>query len=702
MVADLGFITLILSALTALYSVVAAVMGGVQKRYALVESARRAAIVVMPLLTIACLTIIYSNLVGDYSIEYTYRTSNDSTPTFLRITALWGGQNGSILFWNWLMSIYIFFTFWKQWRTNRDLLPWTLAVSMGTQAFFLLLVIFFANPFARLWVGAAGNVGAAVFQPAGMRPYTAPDGQGLNPLLRHPGMIIHPPMLYLGFVGLTIPFAYAMAAMIARNKTDSWIRASRRATLVAWLFLSLGLLLGARWAYDVLGWGGYWGWDPVENSALLPWLTATAFLHSVIIQEKRGMFKIWNMVLILLSFCLMVLGTFVTRTGVISSVHSFARSSLGIPFLSFVAVVFVGSVGLIISRSDLLKSENKLDSILSREAMFVLNNFLFMTLTFTVFVGTYYSMFSELLVNEKLTVGPPVYNQLVGPQAALLILLMGVGPLAAWRKSSTDLLGKMTWKPAIFAVAVMVLLFVAGIKIITILLGFGLIAFTSAITVAEYYRGVKARHKLSGESYLTALVRLFQRNRRRYGGYLIHVGVLVMGIGVIGSINFQQQTQRSLAPGGSLTIGQYTITYNRGLTCDPTIGISPDCAPWYTDRGRDIEVVAGYMTVSEPGKAPVEVAPYREIFLNGTGELTPPGVLSSVGEDLYLLYLGEQSGFGTIKVFINPLIQFLWVGGIILVIGTLVAMWPSAAERRAVAAAAPVPERAALASQTVK
>lgn len=693
MVADIGLITLVLATLSSLYALVAAVMGGSQKRPDLTESARRAVVVVMPLLTIACLTIIVSNLVGDYHIEYTYRTSNNSTPTFLRITALWGGQNGSILFWNWLMSIFLFFTFLRPWKTNRDLLPWTIAVAVGTQAFFLLLVIFFANPFNRLWVDAAGNVSAALFQPAGLRSYTAPDGTGLNPLLRHPGMIIHPPMLYLGFVGLTIPFSYAISAMIARNKTDSWIRASRRATLIAWLFLSLGLLLGARWAYDVLGWGGYWGWDPVENSALLPWLTATAFLHSVIIQEKRGMFKIWNMVLILLSFCLMVLGTFVTRTGVISSVHSFARSSLGVPFLAFTALAFVGSVALIISRSNLLKSENKLDSLLSREAMFVLNNFLFMTLTFTVFVGTYYSMFSELLVNEKLTVGPPVYNQLVGPQVALLILLMGVGPLAAWRKSSPEGLGKMLWKPALFAVVVMVMLFVVGLQVIPVLLGFGLIAFTSAITFAEYYRGVRARHKLSGESYLTALNRLFARNRRRYGGYLIHVGVLVMGIGVIGSVNFQQETQRSLAPGGSMTVGHYTITYNRGLTCNPQFGVSGDCAEWYTERGRDVMVVAGYMTVSQAGQAPVVVAPYREIFMNGSGELTPPGILSTVGEDLYLLYLGEQSGFGTIKAYINPLIQFLWIGGIILVLGTLVAMWPSATERRP----ATVPQRAALA-----
>jgi cytochrome c-type biogenesis protein CcmF len=680
--------------LNALRAFLIEVTGGLENRSAVTESARRAAIVVMPLITVSCLSIIYANLTGDYTLEYTYRVSNNTTPTFLRITALWGGQNGSILFWNWLMSLYIFFTFWRPWKSNQDLQPWAIAVAIGTQAFFIGLVLVYANPFNRMWADSAGNVTAALFQPAGMSQVIPPDGTGLNPLLRHPGMIIHPPMLYSGFVGLTIPFSYALAAMIARNKTDSWIRASRRATLVAWLFLSCGLLLGARWAYDVLGWGGYWGWDPVENSALIPWLFATPFLHSVIIQEKRGMFKVWNMILIVMAFCWMVLGTFVTRTGVISSVHSFARSSLGTPFLGFVAVVLLGSAAMIATRWNMLKSENKLDSFLSREAMFVLNNFLFMTIAFTVIVGTYYSMFSELIVGDKLTVGPPVYNQLLGPQVALLVLLMGIGPLVAWRKSSPEALGRMTWKPAVFAVAVMVVVFALGLHVIPVVIGFGLIAFTGAITISEYYRGARARHKLSNENYVTAIVRLFQRNRRRYGGYLIHVGVLIMGIGVIGSLNFQQQTQRSLAPGGSVTLGPYTITYIRGLTCDPTVGISGDCASWYTERGRDIEVIAGYLSVSQAGQSPVSVTPYREVFLNGTGELSPPGVLSTMGEDLYLLYLGEQSGFGTIKVFINPLMQFVWMGGIILVLGTLVAMWPTPAERHQMVT---IPERVVVA-----
>jgi cytochrome c-type biogenesis protein CcmF len=395
----------------------------------------------------------------------------------------------------------------------------------------------------------------------------------------------------------------------------------------------------------------------------------------------------------------MIIGTLATRTGLLSSVHAFARSSLSIPFLAFVGLVLVGSVVLMITRADVLKSDNKLDSIFSREAAFVLNNFLFVTITFTIFIGTWYSLISEALIGQQLTVGPAVYDQMLGPQVALLILLMGIGPLVAWRRSSPEALGRMSWKSAVFGVLVMVLFYIGGIQAFWVMLGFGLIAYTFGVTISEYWRGARARHSISGENYFTALIRLFQRNRRRYGGYLIHVGVLVMGIGVIGSLNYQQQTQRSLAPGGTVTIGAYTIRFDHSLQCDPTTSMPVGCAAWYTDRGTDIAVQAAYLTVSKSGQAPLELAPYQEIFLNGTGQLSPPGVLGSFAEDLYIIYLGDQSGFATFKVFVNPLIGFLWTGGIILVLGTIVAMWPSALERREVVV---VPDRSQLAQRAVK
>jgi cytochrome c-type biogenesis protein CcmF len=674
-IVDLGLIALVLAFASAAYSVGAAMYGASNKRREWVASARYAALVIAPLLTIACAAIVISNLTNNYNLEYTYRVSNRAQQIALKFTSLWGGQNGSVLFFGWLMSLFVFGLFVREWRGNRELQPWVSAVALGTQLFFLFLALFFANPFARLWATQDGNVIPAVLQPAGALPFTPPDGQGLNPLLRHPGMIIHPPMLYLGFVGLTIPYAFGMAALIGGSTASdaAWIKATRRWTLVAWLFLSLGLLLGGRWAYDVLGWGGYWGWDPVENSALLPWLTATAFLHSVVIQEKRGMFKVWNMILIILTFCLMILGTFVTRTGVISSVHSFARSALGAPFLGFTALVLVGSAALVIWRWDFLKGENRLESPWSREAAFVLNNFLFLTITFTVFLGTYYSLFSELIVGEKLTIGPAVFNRLIGPQVTLLVLLMGIGPLLAWRKSSPQALGRMSSKALAFAAVVIVGLFVTGFRALGVLAGFGVIAYAGWITLEEITRGVRARMKLSGESPLTALARLIARNRRRYGGYVIHLGVIVMGIGVIGTLMFQQETERSLPVGGSLTIGDYTITYQGSEIYVP-------------EDEPDKTVFVGHVLVSTRGGPPEAMTPYREVFQQGGG-LLPPALRSTLSEDLYILFTGEESGFGALKVYVNPLANWLWIGSVVLVIGTLLAMWPSGAAATVVAPA---------------
>jgi len=666
-IVDIGLIALVLAFASALYGVSAAIYGGQNHRPDWIASARRAALTITPLLTIACLTIIISNLGNNFNLEYTYRVNSRGMPTVLKFTSLWGGQNGSVLFFGWLMSLYIFFLFVREWRGNRALQPWVLAVSLGAQLFFLVLTMFFANPFARLWLDANGSPLAAVFQPSGTIPYMPPDGLGLNPLLRHPGMIIHPPMLYLGFVGLTIPYAFAMAALLGGSTASdaAWIKATRRWTLIAWAFLSMGLLLGGRWAYDVLGWGGYWGWDPVENSALLPWLTATAFLHSVMIQEKRGMFKIWNMILIVLTFCLMILGTFVTRTGVISSVHSFARSSLGVPFLLFTALILLGSAALVVLRWNYLKSENRLESPWSRESAFVLNNFLFLTITFTVFLGTYYTMFSELIVGQKLTIGPAVFNQLIGPQVTALVLLMGIGPLLAWRKSSPQALGRMTQKAGLIAVFVVAVLFLSGIRAFGALAGFGVVTYAGLITLEEIYHGVRARMKLSDESLFVALSRLIARNRRRYGGYVIHLGVIFMGLGVIGTTMFQQETEQPLRVGESITLGDYTITYQGSELYVP-------------ENEPDKTVFVGHVLVSVAGGPPEAMTPYREVFQQGGG-LLPPALRSTLTEDLYILFTGEESGFGTLKVYINPLVNWLWIGSIVLIVGTLLAMWPSGA-----------------------
>ncbi len=681
MIADLGLWATALAFICAVYAVVASLYGVRRKQPVWVESARNAALAVLPLLTLASLTIIVSLVRGDFHLAYVVNTSNRAMPTFLKVTALWGGQNGSILFWSWLMSAFAFGVMLRKWDRDRELMPYVIAVTMITQAFFIGLVLFFANPFAKYWELPSGERVSAVLPPAGALPFRAADGRGLNPLLRHPGMIVHPPMLYLGFVGFTIPYAFAIAALLTGgHRSDAWIRTTRRWTLAAWLFLSLGLLLGGRWAYDVLGWGGYWGWDPVENAAFLPWLTGTAFLHSVMIQEKRGMLKVWNMVLIILTFCLVILGTFITRTGVISSVHAFARSEIGIPFFIFVGVALVGSVALLISRLEGLKGENQLDSLLSREAAFLLNNLLFMGITLAVFWGTFFPIFSELFTGTKITVGPPFYNRVTGPQFAALVLLMGIGPLVAWRRASAKALGRLLWLPTTSALLLAIALVFLGVSIPGAVVGFAIAEFTAATTLSEFWRGARARQRSSSEPFLTALSRLIGRNRRRYGGYLIHLGVVLIAVGVVGSHFFQKESQATLGRGESMTIAGYTLVYEGFRELPPKPG---------DDLVLDIATVGLY----RDGRRLATLEPQREFYQTTQETLTPPALYGGkMGlEEIYLLLVGwEQAGLtsASFKVYINPLVNFIWLGGVVFILGTLVAAWPNPAEERILSPAA--------------
>ncbi|HSG43905.1 MAG TPA: cytochrome c biogenesis protein CcsA, partial [Anaerolineales bacterium] len=413
MIADFGFGVLVLSFLVSVYSVFAAVYGEIKKLPNLIESARRAMLLVWPLLTLASGILVYLLVNDHYEVQFVYEVTSRSMPMYLKVTAWWGGQAGSLLFWSWLMSAFTSLVTFKKWDRDREFLPWVVVVSGVTLAFFLGMNVFFENPFAQLYQSFDG-IAAHTFQPAQSILFTPADGRGLNPLLRHPGMVIHPPMLYLGFVSFVIPFAFAMAALITGRTDDRWIRLTRRWTLWAWLFLSAGLVLGGRWAYDVLGWGGYWGWDPVEIASFMPWLTGTAFLHSVMIQEKRGMFKHWNMILIVLTYDLVIFGTFLTRSGVLSSVHAFAESAIGPLFFVFIGLTLITSISLIIHRWEALKSETKMTSLLSREALFLLNNLLFMSILVVCFWGVIYPLISELFTGAKVTVGPPFYERATG------------------------------------------------------------------------------------------------------------------------------------------------------------------------------------------------------------------------------------------------------------------------------------------------
>ena len=662
--AIVGHFALILTFLAALYGAGAAAYGALRHRPVFVESGRHAMILTWPLLTVVAGSIIGLLVRGEYQVEYVASVTSQAMPTYLRVTALWGGQAGSLVFWSWLMAAFATAASLRRWDQDRELLPWVIVVSMLTLAFFVGMVAFFENPFLRLWQTIDGTQVSALFQPAGTLPLVPADGRGLNPLLRHPGMIIHPPMLYLGFVSFVIPFAFAIAALIAGRTDDRWIRVTRRWALVAWLFLSLGLILGGRWAYDVLGWGGYWGWDPVEIAAFMPWLTGTAFLHSVMIQEKRGMLKRWNMVLIILTYALVIFGTFLTRSGVLSSVHAFAQSAIGPLFFAFIGLTSVTSLSLLMHRWNDLRSENQLNSFLSREAFFLFNNLLFMGILVVCFWGVLFPLISELFTGQKVTVGPPFYERATGPLWAGLLLLMGVAPLTAYGRTSARLLGRALWKPVAFSVLVPIVLIARGMTSVPALVGYWLASLVTLVTLHEFWRGARARQRTRGEALPMALGRMAARNRRRYGGYIIHLGVVLMAFGVIGIELFQTETQGTLAQGEQLTLGRYVMVYD-GVT------------QWDTADGRN--VTRAVVSVYRDGRPAGTLYPRRDYYYASQQPMTIPGVRSTLEDDFYVLLvswepIGTQSA--TFKIYHNPLVNFVWFGGLVFILGTLVAAWP--------------------------
>jgi cytochrome c-type biogenesis protein CcmF len=665
MVAIFGFGVLGVTFLLALFGAGAAVYGYFRKEDGWVESARRAVLLTFPLVTLAVYLLIYLLVTRHYEIKYVSDVTSNSMPLYLKITALWGGQEGSLLFWSWLMSAFAYGVMLHEWERDREFLPWVAAVTAITLAFFLSLSLFFENPFARWWQTSSGWVAAMVHPVGAIIPKTPLDGTGLNPLLRHPGMIIHPPMLYTGFVGFVIPFAFAIAALVTGRTDDRWIRLTRRWTLWAWLFLTCGLVLGMWWAYDVLGWGGYWGWDPVEIAALMPWLAGTAFLHTVMIQEKRGMFKQLNMILIILTYILVIFGTFLTRSGVLSSVHAFAQSAIGPMFFIFIGVTLIASSGLLIRRWNDLKSETALasTSMFSREALILLAALLFAGVLIVCFWGIIFPLISEILTNQKITVGPPFYKRAVGPLFGLIMLLMGVAPLSAWTFGTLKTIGHSAWKPAIPAVLVPVVLVATGQRNLYALVGFTLIAFIVCVTLYEFGRAVLARGRSMGENAFLALGHLVGRNRRRYGGYLIHLSMAMIGLAIIGIELFQTTTQQTLASGDTMQIAGYTLRF--------------DSLAQFTYVDNRI-VTRAVMSVFSNGQYIGQLYPRYDMFPDGQ-PMTIPAIRSTMTDDLYVVLVnweGISPSQAPFKVYHNPLVSWLWVGSFVFIFGTLVAAWP--------------------------
>ena len=648
MIPEIGTGALLVALTLAVYGAVVAALGARRGRPALVESAQHAALGVFLLVTASLLLLVYAFLTFDFSVRYVANNTNLGTPFYYRITAVWGALEGSIVLWSWMVSLYTLIVILRHRTSARELYPWVLTVMLSVVAFFLLVMTVPAPVFAR------------------MVPIPA-DGRGLNPLLEDSGMITHPVALYLGFTGFTVPFAFAIAALVTGRVGDFWITTTRRWTILAWYFLSLGLLIGGWWSYHVLGWGGYWAWDPVENAAFMPWLTATALLHSVMISERRRMLRLWNVALIVLTFSLTLFGTFLTRSGVIASVHAFSQGSIGVFFLSFLALVVLTALALIAWRWDTLGAQGELDSVVSRESAFLLNNVLLVAATFTVFFGTVFPLLSEAVRDVKVSVGAPFFNQVNVPLFLSLIFLMGVGPLIAWRRASIENLKRNFLWPVVVGIVAAAVLRLLGVGSFVVLVSLGLTVFVAATITVDLVRATRARRSM-GERTLPALGGLLRRHNRRYGGFVVHLAVLVVAVGVTGSQTWSVHTETTLKRGEQTELGGYRIRFD-GLRESQE-----------SNHGK----VTGTFTVLNGRAAGTVLQPAKKFYPQEQSPIAYVDYRLGLIDDVYVV-LGDFARDGTsatVKLQVNRMVSWIWIGGLVLTLGTGLAVLP---ERRKVA-----------------
>jgi Cytochrome c biogenesis factor len=597
--------------------------------------------------------LVWASFTNDYSVSYILHHTNRSLNPAYKFSALWSGQEGSLLLWAWLLSAYGFVLRIRH-RVDVRLSAFASTILAGIQVFFLLLLNFAAPPFA--------------IQPGP----TALDGFGLNPLLQYPEMVMHPPLLYLGYVGFSVPFAFALGALMMRYPGEKWIHITRRWTMVTWLFLTCGIFMGAHWAYSVLGWGGYWGWDPVENASLMPWLTGTAFLHSVMMQEKRGMMKSWNVWLIFSTFMLTILGTLLTRSGIVSSVHAFAQSDIGNWFYGFIVIVFAVCLFTFFKQKDHLKSENKLESLVSRESSFLFNNLVLLAACFTVLWGTLFPILSEYVTGSKVTVSAPFYNRVNIPVGLFLLFLTGIGPLLAWRSTSLRSIRRNFILPGVAFVVALVVLMAAGVRpwnagdamqsTIFSLITFSLAAGVVTAITSEFLRGAFVVRTQTGKNLAASTVLLVRRNTRRYGGYLVHFGIVVLFIGIAGGA-FNQSHEQEMSYGDTVTMGPYKLV----------------CRSFTQESKPNYDTEYALLDVYEHGKKITQLAPEKRFYLASQTSSTMVALHSTLESDLYVIYEGKNPDTDRpiIKVFLNPLMNWIWIGVAIVVMGTLLALVPS-------------------------
>jgi cytochrome c-type biogenesis protein CcmF len=709
-----GAACLIIAFVVALYAAAAAIYGAGRDQR-VVDSSRRAVYALCALLTLCVVLIEAAFVRTDLSLAVVAEHSSTTTPLGYRLTAMWSSQEGSLLLWAWVLSIASSAVLAMTHRRHREIVPWATAVLAGLASFFTCLMLFGANPFDRLHPAAVAGV-------------------GLEPLLRHPAMAIHPPMLYSGYVMFSIPFAFAIGALITRKLDASWIRSTRRFALVAWICLTVGILLGSRWSYSELGWGGYWGWDPVENASLMPWLVGTAFLHSIMVQEKRGMLRVWNVTLVCATFALALLGTFLVRSGILDSIHAFGASTVGAPLLGLIAVVIIGSAALITSRLDDLRSEKRIESLVSRESIFLVNNFLLIGLCVVIFWGTFFPLISELFTGQKASLAAPWFDRYTTPLAILLVLFTGIGPLVAWRRITVSSLAGLVARPAAVAAGVAVALAVftdAGSHPLA-LVTFTFAAFSLSALAQEFWRGANAQRALGGGSLAHALATVVGRNRRRYGGYVAHAGLAVLLIAVAASSSFQTSRDLRLRPGQSAVVGDYTVRYldptsqivpseNR-LTLGAVLAVSKNGKPWTTltpsrnyyaastvspgtgpirsffegeatsEVGRRTEAGGDVWTAMQPELGPLNGiiggADKRLLRLRRSLPPNDPAAAAFYGKaqgaaiSAISKYYLQHTPPADFRVNVNPLVIWIWLGGAIALMGALIAIWPAPEARR--------------------
>jgi cytochrome c-type biogenesis protein CcmF len=663
-----GSFALLLAFVCAAYAVIGGIAAIRTRHPLLVKSARQAGMATCVLIFLATFSLVYLFFTDSYWVSYVVSHSNRSLSTFYKIAALWSGQEGSLLFWSFLLAIYVFSVLIAYRNKNGELMPYVGVVMAGVQIFFLTLNNFVASPFKVL--AAPGTHGT-------LDIFTRADGNGLNPLLQYPEMVIHPPNLYSGYTGFTIPFAFALGALLARYPGEKWIHLTRKWTMIAWCFQTVGILLGAHWAYAVLGWGGYWGWDPVENASLLPWLTGTAFLHSVMMQEKRGMMKVWNVWLVFVTFMLCVLGTMLTRSGVVSSVHAFAQSSIGNWFLGFLILILAVCFAAYVKNRDYLKSENQLDSIISRESSFLFNNLILLVSCVAVLSGTLFPVFSEWLSGSRISVGKPFFDKVNIPLGLILLFLTGVGPLLAWRKTSTESLKRNFGWPLVTGLVAGAIFFALGVREFYSVVCLILCVFVTSTIGMEFFRGARVLRTRSGASFVTSAVDLTMRNTRRYGGYIVHMGMVLIFVGLSGAA-FNKDVQKEMQPGSTMTIGRYTLLLQ-------SMDTKPE--PNYTSERLIVEVM-------KDAKPLMMLYPERRFFPANQESGTMVAIYSTLREDLYVVYAGRSpdNDVPVIHTYLNPLVKWIWLGGVVVVLGTFVTLLPN---RRAVLALAGAQQPAA-------